>query len=149
MTTVENRARHGANVDLVGPRRLSQALLCVASALLLVFVGFAATSCSDAEDDEPKVNDRTVGRARDRAVSARSTFAPCRARFSTVGIIDEILPEPLGGAHRDHAAAARNLKQAVLRHLGEIRDLDEETLRHLRYQKFKAIGVFVEEGKSE
>jgi len=59
-------------------------------------------------------------------------------------IIDEILPEPLGGAHRDHAQTAQTVKEAVLRHFSEICDQDPEERIRIRYQKFKRMGVFAE-----
>lgn len=60
------------------------------------------------------------------------------------GVIDEIVPEPLGGAHRDHAQMAENLREAVMRNYSEIRDLSPEELRTSRYRKFKAMGIFAE-----
>ncbi len=61
------------------------------------------------------------------------------------GIIDEIVSEPLGGAHRDHSHMAENLKEAVMRNFNEIKDLSPEELRKERYKKFKAMGAYTEE----
>jgi acetyl-CoA carboxylase carboxyl transferase subunit alpha len=61
-----------------------------------------------------------------------------------IGVIDEIISEPLGGAHRDHAQAAASLKEAVIRHLAEVKDLDPDERSRMRYQKFKAMGIFKE-----
>lgn len=55
-------------------------------------------------------------------------------------IIDEIIPEPLGGAHRDPAWMAETLKEVILRHLKELKGLQKEELLRLRYQKFRTIG---------
>jgi acetyl-CoA carboxylase carboxyl transferase subunit alpha len=60
------------------------------------------------------------------------------------GIIDEIVPEPLGGAHRAHGEAASNLKSFLLRHLRELKGVSLETLLDSRYQKFRKMGVFTE-----
>ncbi|MBN1442675.1 MAG: acetyl-CoA carboxylase carboxyltransferase subunit alpha, partial [Planctomycetes bacterium] len=60
-------------------------------------------------------------------------------------VIDEILPEPLGGAHRDHQIAAATLKEAILRHLRELSGLSPEELIEDRYCKFQKIGAFEEE----
>lgn len=60
------------------------------------------------------------------------------------GIIDEIIPEPRGGAHRDPAAAAEAVKEAVWRHLEELSGLSPEQLVEDRYRKFRSIGRFVE-----
>ena len=56
------------------------------------------------------------------------------------GIIDEIVSEPVGGAHTDPAAAAQLLDRALDRVLAEVSSLDSETRLQLRYQKFREIG---------
>jgi acetyl-CoA carboxylase carboxyl transferase subunit alpha len=63
-----------------------------------------------------------------------------------LGIVDDIVPEAPGGAHRDHAVTARNLGDALRRHLGELMLLPAETLRDRRYAKFRRMGAFVESG---
>jgi acetyl-CoA carboxylase carboxyl transferase subunit alpha len=63
-----------------------------------------------------------------------------------LGVIDEIVPEAPGGAHRDHDVTARNLGDALRRHLAELMLLPAEKLRDDRYQKFRGIGAFVESG---
>lgn len=55
-------------------------------------------------------------------------------------LIDEIVPEPFGGAHRDPAEAAAKVKVAVLRHLGDLQGLPGDRLKELRYEKFRAMG---------
>lgn len=59
-------------------------------------------------------------------------------------IIDEILPEPVGGAHSDPLAAAETLKAAILRNLEILCQLTNQQRQDLRYQKFRAIGIFTE-----
>jgi acetyl-CoA carboxylase carboxyl transferase subunit alpha len=59
-----------------------------------------------------------------------------------LGIIDDILPEPLGGAHRDHREAANTLKTYLLRYIRELRQVPPEDLLETRYQKFRRMGVF-------
>ncbi len=61
--------------------------------------------------------------------------------LSTMGIIDEIVPEPLGGAHRDHLTIARNLEEMILRHYEELRRLSPDELLEHRFGKFKAMGA--------
>lgn len=61
-----------------------------------------------------------------------------------MGIIDEVVPEPLGGAHRDHRDAAANLKSFLLRSLREIEEPPRSRLLQRRYDKFRRIGVFEE-----
>ncbi|MCX7848492.1 MAG: acetyl-CoA carboxylase carboxyltransferase subunit alpha [bacterium] len=60
------------------------------------------------------------------------------------GIVEEIIPEPLGGAHRNHEQAAALVKDAILRHLDQLASLSPDQLREQRYQKYRAVGVFTE-----
>lgn len=61
------------------------------------------------------------------------------------GIVDEVVKEAPGGAHRDPAATAENLRLALRRHLAELKKLTSEQLVRQRYQKFRAVGVFTHE----
>src|SRR4028118_2176846 len=61
-----------------------------------------------------------------------------------LGILDQILPEPVGGAHSDPLAAAATLKDALLQNLETLTQLTAQQRRELRYQKFRSIGVFTE-----
>jgi len=58
-----------------------------------------------------------------------------------MGLIDEIVPEPLGGAHRLPEEAAQNLKTVVKRHLRYLEAQDKEELLRARYRKFRNMGV--------
>ena len=60
------------------------------------------------------------------------------------GVIDEVIPEPLGGAHRDHRQTAATLKNAIVKQLRSLSTLSTETLLERRYQKFRKIGQFLE-----
>jgi len=62
-------------------------------------------------------------------------------------VIDEVIPEPAGGAHRDYHEAAANLKEAIVRHLRALQGLPAERLVSERYQKFRRMGAFVEKGE--
>ena len=57
-------------------------------------------------------------------------------------LVDDILPEPLGGAHRDPAKAAAALKAALLKHLRELTSLTTDQILDQRYAKFRAMGQF-------
>lgn len=57
-------------------------------------------------------------------------------------VIDEMVEEPIGGAHRDPRRAAELLKEAVTRNLSEIRNLSPADLVSLRYEKFRKLGTF-------
>jgi len=56
-------------------------------------------------------------------------------------IIDEIIPEPLGGAHRDPQKTSQNLKESILNSLKELKATDKDELLKLRYKKFRSMGV--------
>lgn len=58
-----------------------------------------------------------------------------------MGLIDEMIPEPLGGAHRDVQKIAASVKETILRNLKELGSLDKEELLKLRYKKFRSMGV--------
>jgi acetyl-CoA carboxylase carboxyl transferase subunit alpha len=62
--------------------------------------------------------------------------------LSGFGIIDEVLPEPAGGAHRDPDAIARTVADGIRRHLADLRKLTPEQLVVDRYKKFRVMGVF-------
>ncbi|MCL6433881.1 MAG: acetyl-CoA carboxylase carboxyltransferase subunit alpha [Leptolyngbyaceae cyanobacterium HOT.MB2.61] len=61
-----------------------------------------------------------------------------------LGLIDEILPEPVGGAHADPLKATEILREALVRHLSELNQMTGQQRRDLRYQKFRAMGIFSE-----
>jgi acetyl-CoA carboxylase carboxyl transferase subunit alpha len=61
-----------------------------------------------------------------------------------MGIVDEIIPEPVGGAHRDHRAMAATLKQSLSRALQRLSLLPTDKLLDRRYEKFRKLGVYDE-----
>jgi acetyl-CoA carboxylase carboxyl transferase subunit alpha len=61
-----------------------------------------------------------------------------------LGVIDDIIKEPLGGAHRDPHGMANTLKTYLLRYLRELREVSTESLLEQRYNKFRRMGVFTE-----
>jgi len=64
------------------------------------------------------------------------------------GIIDEVIPEPLGGAHRDHRQMADTLRQTLLQQIRQLSLLPKADLLDRRYRKFRIIGEF-EEGVTD
>jgi acetyl-CoA carboxylase carboxyl transferase subunit alpha len=79
---------------------------------------------------------RDTAKAEDAASSMKIT-AQDLARF---GVIDVIVPEPTGGAHRDPGAAIKVAGEAIAETLAELRGLDRATISRLRREKFTAIG---------
>ncbi|MBK4728366.1 acetyl-CoA carboxylase carboxyl transferase subunit alpha [Oxynema sp. CENA135] len=64
--------------------------------------------------------------------------------LKNLGILDRLLPEPVGGAHSNPLKAAETLKEALLSTLEELSQLTSQQRREQRYQKFRRIGVFME-----
>jgi acetyl-CoA carboxylase carboxyl transferase subunit alpha len=64
--------------------------------------------------------------------------------LSDLGIADEIIPEPLGGAHRDYDRMAEVLKATILRHLSELKQIAPETLVKMRMEKYFKMGAWKE-----
>ena len=79
------------------------------------------------------------------AEALRITAADCRRH----GVVDEVVPEPPGGAHRDPAAAVAALGSAIVRHLDELRPLNAEALQRDRYRRFRELGPFLEEATQD
>lgn len=66
-----------------------------------------------------------------------------------LGIIDEIIPEPIGGAHSDWETTFKYVKEAIERNLKELKTIKIEELVELRYKKYRKIGIFKEGEESE
>ena len=63
-----------------------------------------------------------------------------------LGVINGIIPEPLGGAHRDYGKAAQDVKRAVKNALDELKHVSIEKVVEKRYEKYRKIGEFIEGG---
>lgn len=81
---------------------------------------------------------------REHAPEAASALKLSAQDLSQLGIIDGLIPEPLGGAHNDPAAAAESLKKAILDAIGELAKIPTSDLLEQRYQKFRALGQYTE-----
>ena len=66
-----------------------------------------------------------------------------------LGLIDEIIEEPLGGAHRDPALMASRIKEVMGRFLRDTADLPAEELLRRRYERFRRIGAYEEQHQPE
>lgn len=83
---------------------------------------------------------KDAGKAPQAAEALRITAGDLK----NLGILDDLLPEPVGGAHSDPIKAATILKEALIRNLNDLNQLTSHQRRELRYQKFRNIGVFTE-----
>jgi acetyl-CoA carboxylase carboxyl transferase subunit alpha len=68
-------------------------------------------------------------------------------RIREQGFLDEVVREPLGGAHRDVKKMGENLKETLIRHLDSIQQQDIQTILATRYQRIMSFGVFEESSK--
>ncbi len=81
---------------------------------------------------------------RTAAATAAAALKITARDLHELGLVEEIIPEPLGGAHTNPPAAAVNLKSSLIRHLNEVRGLDRDQRLQKRYQKFRVMGHFEE-----
>ncbi|NNK07188.1 MAG: acetyl-CoA carboxylase carboxyl transferase subunit alpha, partial [Myxococcales bacterium] len=59
-----------------------------------------------------------------------------------LGVVDDVVPEPAGGAHRKPETAAESLRERLSHHLSGLRGLSGEELVSQRYQRFRALGTW-------
>jgi acetyl-CoA carboxylase carboxyl transferase subunit alpha len=78
----------------------------------------------------------------EKAKDAADALGLTATRLLGLGLVDRVVPEPLGGAHRDPAAMATTLKQVLLEELAEIERLDPDALLDRRYQRLRAYGAY-------
>ena len=76
----------------------------------------------------------------EKASTAAEVMGLTAQRLKELKLIDEIVAEPLGGAHRNYVEMAENLKQRILTDLHELDNLDKEALLHRRYQRLMSHG---------
>lgn len=83
-------------------------------------------------------------KSHEHASKAAAALRFTSSDLSRLGVVDDVLEEPLGGAHRDHHQMASRLKTYLSRTLAELEDKPPEELVEQRYEKFRRIGVFLE-----
>ena len=76
----------------------------------------------------------------EKASTAAEVMGLTAQRLKELKLIDKIVAEPLGGAHRNYVEMAENLKQRILTDLHELDNLDKEALLHRRYQRLMSYG---------
>ncbi len=80
--------------------------------------------------------------SQDKVKEAAEALKLTAEELEKLGIVDEIIPEPLEGAHRDWETTFENFRKYVKKHLDELKKLSPEELVEDRYQKFRKIGAF-------
>ena len=81
----------------------------------------------------------------DKKETAAEAMGLTADRLRSLGLVDEVIAEPLGGAHRDPAVTASSVKDAILRHLRELQSKPRETLLAERSRRLAGFGAFTEE----
>ena len=81
-----------------------------------------------------------------KAPAAADALKLSADHLEKLGVVDEIIAEPSGGAHNDPAQAAGALKYALHKHLNDLRGLDVEKLLDTRYERYRHLGVYEEAG---
>ena len=84
----------------------------------------------------------------EKAPEAAETMGITAQRLKTLGLVDKIVSEPLGGAHRDYAAMAQSLKKALQDALKQLSGLSTEELLATRYERLMSYGRFKEQAVS-
>lgn len=82
----------------------------------------------------------------ENAPDAASALKLTSRDLKQLGVIDTVVAEPLGGAHRDPHTAAHNLEQYLAKTLRELKKLKTDSLLEKRYEKFRNLGQFIETG---
>jgi acetyl-CoA carboxylase carboxyl transferase subunit alpha len=80
----------------------------------------------------------------DKKEAAAEAMGLTAERLSELNLVDEVLTEPLGGAHRDPEATAASVKAAVIKRLDELTALPTQKLLAQRSQRLASFGVFSE-----
>jgi acetyl-CoA carboxylase carboxyl transferase subunit alpha len=83
-------------------------------------------------------------RSADKKDLAAEAMGVSAERIAKLGVVDEVIKEPLGGAHRDPQAMADALKETLLRHLGELQAQPLDQLLAARQQRLRSYGVYSE-----
>ena len=80
----------------------------------------------------------------DKASEAAETLGITATRLKTLGLVDRVIPEPLGGAHRDYHAMMRSLKSALQESLSQIQSKSLDAMLKSRYERLMNYGKFKE-----
>jgi acetyl-CoA carboxylase carboxyl transferase subunit alpha len=81
----------------------------------------------------------------DKAPVAAEAMGITADSLSRLGLVDEIVPEPLGGAHRDYDAIAKTLKQSLITVVNRLTAIHVDTLLEKRYARLRGFGTFEED----
>ncbi len=152
---VESEARHVSEAIAVNLREM--ALLEVPSIAVIVGEGGSGGALGIGVTDRVLVFENAyysvispegcaaiLWKDRANAPQAAAALKLNAANLQQLGVVDEVIPEPLGGAHNDPEQAAAALKYAVQTHLNDLLALPIDQLLDLRYERYRALGEYRE-----
>ena len=152
---VESEARHVSEAIAVNLREM--AMLKVPSVAVIVGEGGSGGALGIGVTDRVLIFENAyysvispegcaaiLWKDRANAPKAAEALKLNAANLKELGVVDDVIPEPFGGAHNDPAAAAASLKKALIHHLGELTKLDTEKLLDTRYERYRALGEYRE-----
>lgn len=152
---VESEARHVSEAIAVNLREM--AMLKVPSVAVIVGEGGSGGALGIGVTDRVLIFENSyysvispegcaaiLWKDRANAPKAAEALKLNAANLKEFGVVDEVIPEPLGGAHNDPAAAATALKDAFKRHLDELLELSTEDLLDGRYERYRDLGQYRE-----
>lgn len=152
---VESEARHVSEAIAVNLREM--ALLKVPSVAVIVGEGGSGGALGIGVTDRVLIFENAyysvispegcaaiLWKDRVHAPKAAEALKLNAANLKQLGVVDEVIPEPLGGAHNDPDAAAEALRDAFTRHLGELLERSTDALLDARYERYRALGEFRE-----
>lgn len=80
-------------------------------------------------------------RTAEKAPDAAEAMGITAERLKDLGIVDQVIGEPLGGAHRDPAAASESIRQELTKQLASLQKHDTEALLKRRYERLMSYGI--------
>ena len=152
---VESEARHVSEAIAVNLREM--AMLSVPSIAVIVGEGGSGGALGIGVTDRVLIFENSyysvispegcaaiLWKDRANAPKAAEALKLNAANLKQLGVVDEVIPEPLGGAHNDPEAAGTALKDAFRRHLDDLIGKSAEQLLDERYERYRALGQFRE-----
>jgi acetyl-CoA carboxylase carboxyl transferase subunit alpha len=152
---VESEARHVSEAIAVNLREM--ALLKVPSVAVIVGEGGSGGALGIGVTDRVLIFENAyysvispegcaaiLWKDRANAPKAAAALKLNAGSLKELEVVDDVIPEPLGGAHYNPAQAAAALKKALIKHLGEITGLATEKLLNQRYERYRALGEYRE-----
>jgi acetyl-CoA carboxylase carboxyl transferase subunit alpha len=97
----------------------------------------------------PEACSAILWKGAENAADAAESLKLTSKHLKQLGLIDNIIPEPLGGAHRDPHTAAHHLEQFLVKSLRELKKLKLDVLLERRYDKFRNMGMVLEPSKRQ